>query len=243
MRCGWSSLANRAATRIRFGAVPKSTTASGADDAGFITPSRARAQRFSHVNAIAKTPAAALRTTAKAWKRALDAYHATLAARGIMGPPRRCSGRGARQGQRRPARAAHLPGGLRRASGLRLRRAHCGRDTRGHRGQSHAKDVAWDCGIDTDGGASGNGAIQSRQWLELRRAELTLTAARSSSSARGAVKWHMTPYRLIEHVQRVGRRTVRPDEIDAITTRGLRWEDEHGQGTNQRVRGSLRGNV
>ena len=36
----------------------------------------------------------------------------------------------------------------------------------------------------------------------------------------------MTPYRLIEHVQRVGRRTVRPDEIDAIATRGLRWGGE-----------------
>ena len=66
------------------------------------------------------------------------------------------------------------------------------------------------------------GAERLRRWRELRRAELTHCGAVVVLRAWGK-EWHMTPYRLIEHVQRVGRRTVRPDEIDAIATRGLQW--------------------
>ena len=62
-------------------------------------------------------------------------------------------GRGARQGERRP-RGRHIFRAATTASGLRLRRAHCGRDTRGHRGQVARRRRQGDCGIDTDGGAS-----------------------------------------------------------------------------------------
>lgn len=176
------------------------------------------------MNAIARTAAGRrARDNGESLERALDAYHATLAARGIawvrrVGAPVAVLGKVSVDLRGRHIFRAAYDG-------------HQGCDFAGHtaaglhvviEAKSHAGDGSWDCGIDPDGGASGNGALQPRQWLELRRAELTHCGAVIVLRAWGR-EWHMTPYRLIEHVERVGRRTVRPDEIDAIATRGLQW--------------------
>lgn len=88
--------------------------------------------------------------------------------------------------------------------------------------KAHAGPGAWDCGIDPSGEASENGAIQQRQWVELRRVEFSGGIAHIMLRAWGR-EWAIPPARLAAHVQEKGRRTVRPDEIDAIGIRGLEW--------------------
>ena len=88
--------------------------------------------------------------------------------------------------------------------------------------KSHAGDGSWDCGIDPSGACTGTGAIQPAQWAELQTVERCGGVAVVVLRAWGG-EWHMTPSRIAEHVQRVGRRTVRPDEIDAFARRGLQW--------------------
>jgi hypothetical protein len=163
------------------------------------------------------------RATGEAFELALDRYHRTLEAQGRayvrrVGAPIAVLGRVSRD-----ARGRHI---FRAAwDGFQ------GVDFTGHtqtgvhiaiEAKTHAGLGAWDCGIDPTGDASENGAIQARQWVELRRVELCGGIAFIILRAWGR-EWAIPPHMLALHGSTKGRRTVRPDEIDAIGFRGLEW--------------------
>lgn len=177
------------------------------------------------MNAIARTAAGRrARDNGESLERALDAYHATLAARGIawvrrVGAPVAVLGKVSVDPRGRHIFRAAFDG----KQGVDF--TGCTREGRhvAIEAKSHAGDGAWDCGIDpVKWVATGNGALQSEQWEELWRVQQYHGAAVIVLRAWGR-EWYMAPRPLAEHVQRVGRRTVRPDEIDAIATRGLQW--------------------
>lgn len=175
------------------------------------------------MNAIASNAGRIARATGEAFELALDRYHRQLEAEGRayirrVGAPVAVLGKVSRD-----ARGRHI---FRAAwDGFQ------GVDFTGHtnmgvhiaiEAKTHSGPGAWDCGIDPSGEASESGAIQVRQWVELRRVGLCGGIALIMLRAWGR-EWAIPPGRLAEHVQAKGRRTVRPDEIAAIGTRGLEW--------------------
>ena len=175
------------------------------------------------VNAIASNAGRLARATGEAFELALDRYHRQLEAEGRayirrVGAPVSVLGKVSRDQRGRHIFRAAWDG-------------FQGVDFTGHtnmgvhiaiEAKTHAGPGAWDCGIDPSGEASENGAIQERQWTELRRVRLCGGIALIMLRAWGR-EWAIPPGRLAEHVRQKGRRTVRPDEIDAIGTRGLEW--------------------
>ena len=163
------------------------------------------------------------RATGEAFELALDRYHRRLEAEGRayvrrVGAPIAVLGKVSTDQRGRHIFRAAWDG-------------HQGVDFTGHtahgvhiaiEAKTHAGPGAWDCGIDPSGEASENGALQGRQWIELRRVELCGGIAFVLLRAWGR-EWAIPPGRLAAHVQQKGRRTVRPDEIDAIGVRGLEW--------------------
>lgn len=164
------------------------------------------------------------RDNGESLERALDAYHADLAARGVawvrrVGAPVAVLGKVSVDPRGRHIFRAAFDGKQ-------------GVDFVGHtrsgihvaiEAKSHASESAWDCGIDpVRWTATGNGALQHEQWEELWRVDLQGGLAVIVLRAWGMERF-MSPRFLAEHVRKVGRRTVRPDEIDAIAARGLRW--------------------
>ena len=164
------------------------------------------------------------RANGESLELALDAYHRTLAAQGRafvrrVGAPVSVLGkvsvdkrgrhifRAAFDGKQGVDFTGHTSGGIHIAI----------------EAKSHAGDGAWDCGIDPVRLTStGNGALQPDQWEELWRVRQSNGIAVIVLRAWGR-EWSMSPMYLAEHVKRVGRRTVRPDEIDAFARRGLQW--------------------
>ena len=176
------------------------------------------------MNAIARTAAGRrARDNGESLERALDAYHASLAAREVawvrrVGAPVAVLGKVSVDKRGRHIFRAAFDG-------------YQGADFVGYmkngrhvsiEAKSHAGPGAWDCGIGPDWRSTGNGALQPVQWEELWRAANCGGVAVVVLRAWGR-EWHMSPRMLAEHVQRVGRRTVRPDEIDSLATRGLQW--------------------
>jgi len=175
------------------------------------------------VSAIASNAGRIARATGEAFELALDRYHRQLEAEGRayirrVGAPVAVLGKVSRDPRGRHIFRAAWDG-------------FQGVDFTGHtdmgvhiaiEAKTHAGPGAWDCGIDPSGEASENGAIQPRQWVELRRVGLCGGIALIMLLAWGR-EWAIPPGRLAEHVRQKGRRTVRPDEIDAIGTRGIAW--------------------
>lgn len=176
------------------------------------------------MNAIAKDAGRRARDNGESLERALDAYHATLAARGIawvrrVGAPVAVLGKVSVDPRGRHIFRAAFDG----KQGVDF--TGCTREGRhvAIEAKSHAKDVAWDSGIDpAKWTATGNGALQHEQWEELWRVQMQGACAVIVLRAWGG-EWCMSPRFLAEHIRKVGRRTVRPDEIDSIAIRGLRW--------------------
>ena len=175
------------------------------------------------MNAIASNAGRIARATGEDFELALDRYHRQLEAEGRayirrVGAPVAVLGKVSRD-----ARGRHI---FRAAwDGFQ------GVDFTGHtnmgvhiaiEAKTHSGPGAWDCGIDPGGEASENGAIQERQWTELRRVRLCGGIALIMLRAWGR-EWAIPPDQLGVHVRQKNRRTVRPDEIDAIGTRGLEW--------------------
>lgn len=171
-----------------------------------------------------KAAGRAARDNGESLERALDAYHATLAARGIawvrrVGMPVAVLGKVSVDPRGRHIFRAAFDGrqGV-DFTGVTREGRHVAIEAK-----SFAGDGAWDCGIDpTSWRSTGNGALQPEQWEELWRVQLQGACAVIILRAWGG-EWSMSPRYLAEHVRKAGRRTVRPDEIDSFAARGLQW--------------------
>lgn len=163
------------------------------------------------------------RATGEAFEIALDRYHRTLEAEGRayvrrVGAPIAVLGKVSTDPRGRHIFRAAWDGfqGV-DFTGHTSRGVHIAIEAK-----THAGPGAWDCGLNPDGSVSENGALQHRQWLELARVNHCGGIAHIMLRAWGR-EWAISLDRLSEHVRQKGRRTVRPDEIDAIGIRGLEW--------------------
>jgi hypothetical protein len=90
--------------------------------------------------------------------------------------------------------------------------------------KTHSGPDSWDCGVDPSGRGVEGGALQPRQWRELQLvagcAGLALIVLQAWDHC-----YRISPALLAEHVARVGRRTVRPSEVESVGWRlsGVRW--------------------
>ncbi len=176
------------------------------------------------------TPAAARanRARGESLEQMLDAYHRTLAAQGRawvrrVGTPVKVLGKVSRDARGRSCFRAAFDG-------------HQGADFVGfdHMGRHicleakvHSGAGAWDCGVSPDGGSGASGALDGSQWLELVFSESAGATALVILHAWGGW-WAIRPCQILKHVSLIGRRTVRPTEIETIGRRlvGVQWMDE-----------------
>lgn len=165
------------------------------------------------------------RTKGERLEQVLDAYHAQLAAQGLawirrVGTPTKVLGavKSDRRG-RRVFQAAFDGEQGADFVGIDARGLHVAVEAKTHAGRD-----AWDSGIDPGGDAAEWGALSSRQWDEVRRAEMLGGTGMVILEAFGRV-WSIHPSALVRHVAAAGRRTVRHCEIHTFARPlvGVAW--------------------
>lgn len=182
---------------------------------------------MTQAQALASIQGRAARARGESLELDLDAYHATLAARGLawvrrVGTPTKVLGKTTVDARGRTCFRAAYTG--------RQGADFVGQDFSGNHicieAKSHAGPDAWDSGIAPPGDAVGGVGIMPAQWAELCRAAFVPSSAIGLVVLRAwGSTWAIHPAEICAHVIRVGRRTIRPGEASSVGTEipGVAW--------------------